>query len=149
LSLSYFRHCLDRLGPYVQAVLDSMIPIRKHFQLRQDANLMKVCNTIERSVNEISANISGKFEIFDKRTAEMWGNISETEFRAVKEMIERYHVTIGSSLCGLTVKMNAWARIFPRPNSGGPMKRADFLVSEMMQSIDNIMDVEKRYLPPR
>ena len=149
LALSYFRHALDRLGPYTQAVLDSLPPIRKHFQLKQDANLMRVCDTVERVVNEVSANITGKFEVFDRRTKEMWGNISETEFRAAKDMIERYHVTIGATLCGLTVKMNAWARIFPRPTVGGPIKRADFLVSEMMHSIENIMDIEKRYHPKR
>jgi hypothetical protein len=145
MSLSYFRHCLDRLEPYFTACVQSMTPIRSHFQLKQNTNLMKTCDLIEESINSISSSISGRLEVFDKRTREMWENISQDEFRSVKGMIERYHVTIGAALCGLTVKMSAFARMFPRPNSGGPIKRADFMMTEMIQGIDLIRDVEKKF----
>ena len=145
LSLSYFRHCLDRLTPYFTACMDSMSPIRNHFQLKQNINLMKSLNTIEEVVNSMSASITGRLEVFDKRTREMWDNLTQEEFREVKTMIERYHVSIGAVLCGLTVKMNSFARSFPRPNSGGPVKRADFMVSEMIQGIEQIRAMEKRY----
>ena len=145
MSLSYFRHCLDRLEPYFTACVQSMTPIRSHFQLKQNVNLMKSCNMIEEVINSISASISGRLEVFDKRTREMWENISQDEFRAVKGMIERYHVTIGAALCGLTVKMSAFAKMFPRPNSGGPIKRADFMMTEMLQGIDLIRDVDKQF----
>ena len=41
LSLSFYRHCLDRLTPYFTACVDSLAPIRTHFQLKQNFNLMK------------------------------------------------------------------------------------------------------------
>ncbi|MGE5504218.1 MAG: hypothetical protein ACM31L_07315 [Actinomycetota bacterium] len=147
LSLSYFRHCLDRLEPYFTACVQSLEPIRKHFQLKQDTNLMKTTDTIEEVINTMSATITGRLEVFEKRTREMWDNISQDEFRVVKTMIERYHVTIGAALCGLTVKMNSFARMFPRANVGGPIKRADFMTAEMIQGIELIRDVEKRYMP--
>jgi hypothetical protein len=145
LSLSYFRHCLDRLEPYFSACVDSLVPIRKHFQLKQDINLMKACDLIEDVINSISASITGRLEVFERRTNEMWANITQDEFRAVKTMIERYHVTIGAALCGLSVKMNCYARMFPRPNVGGPVKRADFMMTEMLQGIELIRDTEKRF----
>jgi hypothetical protein len=145
MSLSYYRHCLDRLEPYFSACLDAIGPIRKHFQLMQDANLMRTCTVIEDAVNQVSASISGRLEVFEKRTKQMWQNISQEEFQAVKALIERYHITIGGALCGLTVKMNAFARNFPHPNAGGPVKRADFLVTEMTQGIDLIRSIEKRF----
>lgn len=148
LSLSYFRHCLDRLEPYFTACVQSMAPIRGHFQLKQDHNLMKTCDLIEDTINTISATITGRLEVFEKRTREMWNNITQDEFRSIKTMIERYHITIGAALCGLTVKMNSFARMFPRPQSGGPVKRADFMMAEMMQGIELIRDVEKRYMAP-
>jgi hypothetical protein len=147
LSLSYFRHCLDRLEPYFTACVQSLQPIRSHFQLKQDQNLMKVCDTVEEVINTMSATITGRLEVFEKRTREMWDHITQEEFRAIKTMIERYHVTIGAALCGLTVKMNSFGRMFPKPNAGGPIKRADFLTAEMIQGIDQIKDVEKRYMP--
>ncbi|MBX9635187.1 MAG: hypothetical protein K2X44_09420 [Magnetospirillum sp.] len=145
LSLSYFRHCLDRLEPYFTACVDSMKPVRSHFQLKQDQGLMKTCDTIEDTINNISASITGRLEVFEKRTREMWGNLNQEEFRQVKALIERYHVTIGGALCGLTVKMNSFAKMFPRPNSGGPVKRADFMASEMIQGIELIRNTEKQY----
>ena len=145
LSLSYFRHCLDRLEPYFTACVESMEPIRKHFQLKQDVNLMKACDLIEEVINSISASITGRLEVFERRTNEMWANITQDEFRSVKTMIERYHVTIGAALCGLSVKMNCYARMFPRSNTGGPVKRADFMISEMLQGIELIRDTEKRF----
>ncbi|MDA8230856.1 MAG: hypothetical protein M0006_05910 [Magnetospirillum sp.] len=147
LALSYFRHCLDRLEPYFTACVDALDPIRKHFQLKQNVNLMKTCDFIEEVINSISASITGRLEVFEKRTRDMWNNISQEEFRTVKGMIERYHVTIGGALCGLTVKMNSFARTFPRPNVGGPIKRADFMMAEMLQGIELIRDSEKKFAP--
>jgi hypothetical protein len=33
----------------------------------------------------------------------------------------------------------------PHPKAGGPVKRADFMISEMLQGIDMIRDIEKRF----
>ncbi|CCG41091.1 hypothetical protein [Magnetospirillum molischianum] len=146
MSLSYFRHCLDRLEPYFTACLRALAPIRSHFQLRQNINLMKTCDMVEEVINSMSATITGRLEVFEKRTGEMWENISQEEFRAIRTMVERYHITIGAALCGLTVIMSSFAKMFPRPNSGGPIKRADFIMTEMIQGIELIRDVEKRYM---
>jgi hypothetical protein len=148
MSLSYYRHCLDRLEPYFSACLNAILPLRKHFQLMQDASLMRTCTIVEDAINSVSASISGRLEQFEKRTAQMWQNISPEEFQAVKGMIERYQITIGGALCGLTVKMNGFARNFPHPNAGGPVKRADFMVSEMTQGIDLIRSIERRFQAP-
>ncbi len=143
MCLSYYRHCLDRLEPYFAACLEALIEIRKHFQLRKDNNLMRTCDTIEDVVNSVSAGISGRLEVFDRRTQQMWGKISQEEFREVKEMVERYHITIGAALCGLTVKMNAFGKMFPHAKAGGPVRRADFMVAEMVQGIELIRSTER------
>ncbi len=145
MSLSYFRYCLERLEPYFSACLESLTPIRQHFQLKQNGNLMKTCDAIEDVVNSVTAKITGTLEAFERRTHQMWNNISQEEFRVVKSMVERQHVTIGAALCGLTVKMNAFAHAFPHSRAGGPIKRADFMMSEMIQGIDIIRDAERRY----
>jgi hypothetical protein len=145
MSLSYFRHCLERLAPYFTAALDALTPIRKHFQLKQNTNLMRTCDHIEEVINSVTASITGRLELFERRTKQMWDNISQEEFRSVKAMIERHHLTIGAALCGLTVKMNAFALAFPHARAGGPIKRADFMAAEMMQGLEVIRDAEKRY----
>ena len=143
MSLSFFRHCLDRLAPYFEALLGTLQPIRTHFQLKQNAGLMRTCNLVEDVINSASASITGRLELFEKRTRAMWGNITQEEFRAVKKMVEQYHVTIGAALCGLTVKMNIFAINFPHSAAGGPVRRADFMANEMIQGIELIRDTEK------
>jgi len=145
MSLSYYRYCLDRLAPYFTACLESLSPIRKHFQLAQNQHLMKTCDLVEDVINSVTASITGRLETFEKRTQQMWENITQEEFRNVKNMIERYHSTIGAALCGLTVKMNAFARLFPHSKAGGPVRRADFISTELVQGIEVIRDSEKRF----
>ena len=138
LSVSYFRSSLDRLKPYFIALTDSLTAIRSHFQMKQNANLMRTCKTIEEVLLFSRASLYGRMDSFDKDIREMWDNISPEKFRKVREMIKRDHVNIGSVLCGLTVKMNSFACAFPQTSVGGPIKRADFLTNEVVQGLELI-----------
>lgn len=138
LSLSYYRQCLDRLTPHLDSFLGSMNILRENWQVRNDYTLMRTCESIEKTLNDLSANIAARFENFDRQTREMWSNISAERFRQVKGMIQSYHTSIGGILCALTVKMNAWAIHFPNPKAGGPVRRGDFIMSEMRQGISEM-----------
>lgn len=142
LSLSYYKQCLDRLSPLIDVFLGSMYEIRKNYTLRQDQNLIRTCAMIENTMNELTAAITGRFENFERSTKTMWDNISAERFQKVKDLIQAYHVTIGGVLCGLTVKMNAWVRLFPKETSGGPVKRSEFIMSDIRQGLDNITRIE-------
>ena len=142
LSLSYYRQCLDQIEPTISQFLESLEELRANWQLRQDQNLMKTCGEVERVINGLMAAITGRFENFDRSTKQMWDNISAERFRKVKELIESYHTTIGGVLCALSVKMDAWARLFPGKDVGGPVRRAEFIMSELKQGIENIQKIE-------
>ena len=142
LSLSYYRQCLDQIEPTITGFLDSMEELRSNWQLKQDRNLMQTCNEIEQVINGLMAAITGRFENFDRSTKLMWDNISAERFQKVKELIESYHTTIGGVLCSLSVKMDAWARLFPRADVGGPVRRAEFIMSEIKQGIENVQSIE-------
>ncbi len=143
LSLSYYRNSLDGIMPVVNEFLDSMEGIRANWQLRNDPGLMKTCTVVENAVNGTCASISGRFEDFNKASNTMWNNLNAERFRAVKDMIQSYHTTIGSVLCGLTVKMIHWKRLFPDPELGGPVRRSEFIMSEMKQGLNRLRDLEK------
>ena len=88
------------------------------------------------------AAITGRFENFDRSTGNMWDNITAERFRQVEKLIKDYHTTIGGVLCALSVKMDAWARLFPKKDVGGPVKRAEFLMSDIKPGIDTIQKIE-------
>jgi len=142
LSLSYYRQCLDRIEPIITGFLESMESLRTNWQLRQDINLMKTCDEVEEVINGLMAAITGRFENFDRSTKDMWNNISAERFKKVQKLIESYHTTIGGVLCSLSVKMDAWARLFPKKDIGGPVRRGEFIMSEIKQGIENIQKIE-------
>ena len=142
LSLSYYQQCLDRIEPVIEEFFAAMDEIRSNYQLSQDKNLMKTCDMLERTINDLMADISGRFETFDRSTKEMWNDISAERFSRVKELIKSYHTTIGGVLCALSVKIDAWHALFPSKDIGGPVKRGDFIMTEMKQGIDKIKKIE-------
>ncbi len=144
LSLSYYRSCMDALEPVIDEFMDSMDEIRNNFQLRSNVNLMNTCQLIEGVITNLMAAISGRFETFDRYTNGMWDDLSADRFKTVKTFIEEYHTTIGGSLCALTVKMNAFTTLFPTPQVGGPIKRGEFIMSEMKQGIEKVQEIQAK-----
>lgn len=142
LSFSYYRQCLDSIVPAIDDFLASMGEFKNNYQLRNDANLMKTCEFMESTINELLAGITGRFENFERSTNAMWNNLSAERFQRVRAIIRSYHTTIGGVLCALSVKMNAWSKLFPDRKVGGPVRRAEFIMSEMKQGIDKIQKIE-------
>ncbi|MDP6571870.1 MAG: hypothetical protein QGI06_00025 [Rhodospirillales bacterium] len=142
LSLSYYRQCLDAIEPAISGMIASFDDLRTNWQLKNDHSLMQTCDMIESTVNGMLAAITGRFENFDRSTGNMWDNITAERFRQVEKLIKDYHTTIGGVLCALSVKMDAWARLFPEKDVGGPVKRAEFIMSDIKPGIDTIQNIE-------
>jgi len=143
LSLGYFQSCLDRIEPTVSQFLESMGDIRSNWQLRNDPSLMRTCAVIKTTLNELMAAITGRFESFDRSTGNLSPNVTAERFRKVETLIKSHHTTIGGVLCALSVKMDAWQKLFPAPGTGGPLKRSEFIMSEMKHGIENILAIER------
>jgi len=142
LSLSYYRQALDDIAPTLDEFYESLKDIRGNRQLSNDRNLLKTCTEIEEVLNGSMSAVTGRFENFDRSADDMWNNLDAVRFRKVKESIRNYHTTIGGILCALTVKMSAWRELFPTKNHGGPVKRSEFIMSEMKQGIQKIKKIE-------
>jgi hypothetical protein len=104
---------------------------------------MTTIRLIEETINERKSAIINCFESFERSTEDMWENISADQFRRVQTLISSYHLSIGGVLCGLSVKMDAWSREFPNKTSGGPARRAAFILSEMKQGIENMAEIKE------
>jgi len=142
LSLSYYRECLDAIEPIITEFLEAMNELKGNYQFKNDQNLVNTIKMIESTINERMAAVTGRFENFERGTKYMWDNISAERFRKVEKLISGYHTSIGGVLCALSVKMEAWARLFPNKDAGGPGRRAEFIMSEMKQGIENIVKME-------
>ena len=142
LSLSYFHQCLDAIEPIITDFIEGLEMLRSNYQFKNDTNLMKTTDMMEAVFNNLMVNITGRFENFERGTKHMWDKISAERFRRVENLVSSYHITIGGVLCALSVKMNAWDRLFPNIDAGGPGRRAEFILSEMRQGIEKMQKVE-------
>ena len=143
LSLAYYKHCLDETAPISQSFLDSLHKIRSNWELKNDPNLMKTCDMLEKTFTGLSAHLKRLFDEFDASTKDFWSDVSAERFRQVEALIESYHTTIGAVLCALSVKMGAWHHLFPRDSVGGPVKRSEFIMLEMRQGIEEVRKILK------
>src|SRR6201999_3520906 len=103
MSLSYYRQCLDQLLPHVDNFMQDVIILRGNHQLAQDKSLMGVLGMIESTVNGRLANITGKIESFERSTNDMWRDLNGDRFKRIEALVSRYHTSIGSALCALSV----------------------------------------------
>lgn len=141
LSLSYYRQCLDAIAPIITDFLGTMETIRNNWQMQHQNDVMQTCDLVEGTINDLASMITGRFEYFDRNSKAMWDNISADRFRKVENIIKSYHSTTGGVLCALSVKMQAWKQTFPVPDTAGPVKLANFIMSEMKQGLDKITDM--------
>ncbi|MDP6832187.1 MAG: hypothetical protein QF512_14615 [Alphaproteobacteria bacterium] len=142
LSLAYYKGALDGIIPKVTGFLDELDEINGNYQVRQMPRFEETCDTLQMRFNDITASITGRFESFDRNSKTLWDNINAATFQAMKDTIEAHYVTIGGVLCGLMVKMDAWEEKFSR-GRGGPISKADFIMSEMRMGMNYIYEIEK------
>jgi flagellar biosynthesis chaperone FliJ len=111
---------LDAIEPTITAFLEAMDALKDNYQFKSDQNLGKTMNEMEATINELMAAIIGRFENFERGTKHMWDEITAERFRKVEQFISSFHTTIGGVLCSLSLKMDAWARLFPTPHIWRP-----------------------------
>jgi len=141
LSLAYYKQNLDELAPITRGFLDSLNEIRNNWELKNDANLISTCKILETTFIGLNAQLKLLFDKFDASANSFWDDISAARFQKLKSEIESYHTTIGGVLCALHVKMTAWHELFPNQDTGGPVKRAEFIMLHLRQGIDEIRKI--------
>ncbi|MGE3334203.1 MAG: hypothetical protein AB7I36_11210 [Rhodospirillaceae bacterium] len=143
MSLSYYNQCLDRLVPLLDAFVYAMKEMRKSMQVRNDRPLMAEMDKVEKLIQGLVNFLKRTFQDFGTMSQDMWNNLTAAKFEQVKAYIEDTQVKVGSVLCGLTVKMNAWVIRFPNPKSGGPGAKGEFIMTDMRQGLAEIVSIAR------
>ena len=142
LSLSYYQYCLDSAMPSLKEFFKSVDEITADVHLRDNHLLIDRCKEVKDRLEITVYEVQNVLEIFKLRTIEMWRGLSAASFRNVKALIAAYQTTMGGALCAITVKMNAWDKIFPVVEGAGLYRRAEFVMNEMRQGIDLIQPIK-------
>ena len=142
LSLAFYRNCLEENLPYLEDFLDALDLIQQHPSLKANGPLKNICTGIKNKLKSIILEVHSILDMFKVRTEDMWQNISGKTFRQMKELITSYQINVAGALCAITVKMNAWREKFPAPYVGGPLSRADFIMTDMRHGMDKIEEIQ-------
>jgi hypothetical protein len=134
LSLSYYRHCLEHVQPMVGSFLEQLEDLRNSWPTRREPNVLAACRMIQETLDAAMLAIKGRFDSFDRSTRDLWARASAARFRAVETLIKSSHTTIGGILCALTVKMEAWARVFAHEKAGAPANGPRFVTTGIRQA---------------
>lgn len=141
MSLAYYKKCLADISPVVENFMHSLKEIRANWELKGNHKLMETCKELENMFVGLNAHLRLLFEEFDSHSKDFWNDVSAERFREVEALIAGYHTTIGSVLCALSVKTIAWHNLFPSRSVGGPVKRSEFIMTEMRQGTDIIRGI--------
>ncbi len=143
LSLAYYQRNLDDIQPHLLAFLQAMRDMR-HDALASGGSgaFLNACGKVEQKLKMANAQIDGIMDVFRVRTENMWTDMSQEKFDAMKTLISNHQTAIGASLCAIVVKLKAWAARFPRPKISSTAEKMNFVVSEMLPGIDAIQPIE-------
>jgi hypothetical protein len=142
LSLSYYRQCLEYIQPLVDSFLEQLEDLRNSWPAQREPNVLAACRMIEETLDATMLTVKARLESFDRSTRDLWAQASAARFHQVETLIKSSHTTIGGILCALTVKMEAWARVFAHKKVGGPAKRAEFIMTGIRQGVGKIREIE-------
>ena len=109
---------------------------------------MDACNVLESTVSKTMGNMNKLLDNFTVSAGQFWETMSKTSFEHVEESVKSQQTTLGGILCGLTVKLDAYKEKFPSPDTGGPIKRAEFIRQEMRTGIDELRKIGSKSAKP-
>ena len=136
LSLSYYQDCLNKLKDPMKSLLDTFQSLRNNWQLGKDPGLIKSCDYAEEKLKGLMKKVIIMFKTFDQQTDNALDDLTATKFVHIKRLIESHHKEAGTDLCALSAKLLTWKKLFPDGDSGSPAKRATFIRSDLIASLD-------------
>ncbi len=133
MSVAYYRECLDNIRPTIWDFINSTTEILEHQQLSQNYSITSACTRMKSKVKKIEDALWQQFSLFGQSNVQMWKDMTAESFTAFRESVHRDHTKMGGMMCALAVKMNLWAEQFPTQDDRSPVRRADFILTDMGQ----------------
>ncbi len=147
LSTSYYRQALSNIDPALRDFESSMHEISDNHQCKANFTVMNTCKRFQSSIARLRTVVNSRFATFSKDSEEIWQDMDGDRFKEFKTAVQGNHTTLGGVLCALSVKMQAWTQEFPNREVGGPLKRADFIVTDMKQGMELITGARPKGAP--
>jgi hypothetical protein len=142
LSVAYYKFSFDNIGKDVDRFLLWIKDLQAHRDVSSTPQTAAHCKKVEDTMRFLISSIRERLMRFQVSFETFWQKINRDSFKDLRHQIDENHSSMGSILCGLSVKMNGWAKEFPDNNVGGPQKRAKFVVTDMEPGLEKLKTLE-------
>jgi hypothetical protein len=142
LSVAYYQHSFEGVAQEMKRFLNWIATFKGHKDVIGSPKTAASCRATEESIHFLALSMDERIRRFQSNFEQFWGNINRESFKKLRAQIEENHASMGPVLCGLVVKMRAWAKIFPDNNVGGPTTRAKFVVTDMEPGLEKLKVLE-------
>ena len=142
LSVAYYRYGFEGVGPDIDRFLFWMNELRSHRDTAASAKAAAQCKQVEETMRFLANSIRERLAQFQSGFETFWKDINRESFQQMRRQIEENHASMGSVLCGVIVKMNAWKKEFPDNKMGGPATRIKFVTTELEPGLNKLKDLE-------
>jgi len=142
LSVAYYRHTFHSVQPELGRFWPWIDDLRNQSQEGVSPLTFTHARQAEEYLRFISASIKERLKRFQSGFDLFWGDISKESFRRLRHDIEENHAGMGAVLCGLVVKIRRWSAEFPDNTVGGPAKRSQYVLTELMPGLEALHDAE-------
>lgn len=142
LSVAYYRHTFQSVLPELARFWLWIADLRSQSQEGVSPLTFTHARQSEEYLRFIAGSTKERLKRFQSGFDLFWGDISKESFRRLRNDIEENHAGMGAVLCGLVVKMRRWSAEFPDNTVGGPAKRSQYVLTELMPGLEALHDAE-------
>jgi hypothetical protein len=142
LSVSYYRFSFDAMSADLSRYLEWSQAMRTHKDVSSSPKTAASCKMVEDSLRFLSGSIRERLIKFQSCFELFWADINQESFHSMRAQIEENHSSMGSVLCGLSIKMKIWSKEFPDNIKGGPTTRSKFVVTDLEPGLLKLRDLE-------
>ena len=143
LSVAYYKYSFDNIAAEADRMLAWLKALKESREVTSSAQTAAACKKAEEVMQFTLNSMRERLALFNKNFEMFWTHINKDSFIELREQIESNHSTMGSVLCGLSVKVRNWVNEFPDNNVGGPSTRAKYLITQLSPGIEKLLVMEK------
>jgi len=142
LSVAYYRHTFQGIVPDINRFWLWLSDLRTQREVATAHKTLASCKKVEDSLRFLSTSIRERLTKFQNGFEGFWGDINRPSFEKLRSEIEENHAGMGAVLCGLVVKMRNWSHEFPDNAIGGPLKRSQYVITELEPGLEHLKTME-------
>jgi hypothetical protein len=142
LSTLYYRENFETMVPEINRFWLWLADLKTEREVAASAGAMASCRKVMGSLRFLFISTRERLTQFRSAFDSFWTDMTNESFKRLTREIEDNHVAMGAVLCGLSVKIRDWSKVFPDDRAAGPASRVHYVISQLEPGLEKLTDLE-------